>query len=157
MAANFNNYKDSAHTFQIGSSYHYPISEAGQWSSLLVDSNNVPTIQDLIQNGTPQQIKIGDKIWIQPGTKNTLYDNKNQPSISWFEGKDVFLPVVNVVLSETTHEFATVVGFIGFHVVRATGGSTKTIEGYFVSGFTAPNSGGSGPNYGAWTPPRLVL
>ena len=141
----------------MGSPYHYPNSLAGQWTSLLEDKNNVTYLRGLIQNGTPQQINVGDQIWIQPGTQNTLYDSKNQPSISWFEGKDVFLPVVNVVLSETTHEFATVVGFIGFHVVRATGGSTKTIEGYFVSGFTAPNSGGSGPNYGAWTPPRLVL
>ena len=141
----------------IGSAYHYPNSLAGQWTSLLEDRNNVTYLRGLIQNGTPQQINVGDQIWIQPGTQNTLYDNRNQPSISWFEGRDVLLPVVNAVLRDTTHAWAPVVGFVGFHIVSATGGSTKTISGYFVDGFTAPNTGGSGPNYGVWTPPHLVL
>jgi len=168
LADKYRNYKDPAHTFIIGSAYHYPNGMAGQWTSFLVDSNNVPTIRDLIQNGNPQQINVNtsgtcpggnpnsDCIYIQPGTKNTLYDNKSQPSISWFEGQDVLLPVVDAVLSDTTHDWAPVAGFIGFHVVKSTGGSTKNVEGYFVDGFTAPKSGGSGPNYGALTPIHLV-
>jgi len=156
LADKYREYKDLAHKFIIGSAYHYPNGMAGQWTSFLIDSNNVPTIRDLIENGNPQQVNVGDKIYIQPGTKNALYDNKNQPSISWFEGQDVLLPVVDAVLRDTTHDFTTVVGFVGFHVVKATGGSTKTIEGYFVDGFTAAKSGGAGPNYGALTPIHLV-
>lgn len=168
LADKYRNYKDPANTFVIGSAYHYPNGMAGQWTSFLVDSNNVPTIRDLIQNGNPQQINVNtsgtcpggnpnsDCIYIQPGTKNTLYDNKNQPSVGWFEGQDVLLPVVDAVLRDATHDWAPVAGFVGFHVVRSTGGSTKNIEGYFVDGFTASKSGGSGPNYGALTPIHLV-
>ena len=152
LANQYKNYKDPAHTFKIGSPYHYPNSLAGQWTSFLIDSNNVPTIRDLIQNGNPDRINIGDRIWIEPGTKTTLYS-----SVSALEGQNVLLAVVDVVISDTTHASAPVVGFIGFHIVKSTGGSSKTIEGYFVDGFTAPNSGGSGPNYfGAVTPPHLV-
>ena len=152
LADQYKNYKDPANTFLIGSPYHYPNSLAGQWTSLLIDSNNVPTIRDLIQNGTPTQVNVGDQIWIQPGTKTTLYSSVNSMA-----GQDVLLPVVDIVIQDTTHARATVVGFVGFHIVRATGGSSKTIEGYFVDGFTAPNSGGSGPIFfGALTPPSLV-
>jgi len=152
LADRYKNYKDPAHTFLIGSPYHYPNSLAGQWTSLLIDSNNVPTIRDLIQNGNPTQINVGDQIWIQPGTKTSLY-----ASVNSMAGQDVLLSVVDIVIQDTTHARATVVGFVGFHIVRATGGSSKTIEGYFVDGFTAPNSGGSGPiYYGALTPPTLV-
>src|SRR5262249_34379777 len=56
-------------SFRIGSAYHYGPSEAGQWTSFAVDSNNVPTIRDLIANGNPTALNIGDSIWIQPGTK----------------------------------------------------------------------------------------
>jgi hypothetical protein len=51
---------------------------------------------------------------------------------------------------------APVVGFVGFYIVSATGGSTKQITGYFVSDFTVQGSGGAGPNYGALTPLYLV-
>ncbi len=40
--------------FKITSSYHTGPCEAGQWTSLLVDANDVPTIRDLIANGNPE-------------------------------------------------------------------------------------------------------
>jgi len=171
FAERFRDYKDPAHKFIIGSPYHYPNGLAGQWTSLNEQydgSNNVPFIRDLIVNGNSQQINVNtsgtcpggnpnsDCIYIQPGTKNTLYANGNQPSISQFEGQDVLLPVVDAILRDTTHGWAPVSGFVGFHVTKATGGSIKTIEGHFVDGFTAPKSGGAGPNYGALTPIHLV-
>ena len=60
-------------TFRIGSAYHDPT--GGQWTSFLADANNVPTIRDLIDNGNPSELKIGDQIWIEPGTKTTLYSD----------------------------------------------------------------------------------
>ena len=51
--------------FRIGSDYHYPTSEAGQWTSFKVDSNNVPTIRDLIATGNPSPLNVGDNIWSQ--------------------------------------------------------------------------------------------
>ena len=64
-------------TFTVGSSYHYSGCEGGQWTSLNLDTNNVPDIRKLIDyasgaltNPSPAKFSIGDNIWIQPGDKN---------------------------------------------------------------------------------------
>ena len=132
--------------FRIGSDYHYPTSEAGQWTSFKVDSNNVPTIRDLIANGNPTPLSVGDDIWIQPGTKTTLYS-------SIPVGSDVLLPVVQNI---DTHAYVKVIAFIGFHITASVGGSGKYIEGYFLPDFYTSNTSGVGPNYGAFSPPKLV-
>jgi len=143
-----NSYKCGSGSFRIGSSYHYPTSEAGQWTSFDVDSNNVPTIRDLIANGNPTTLNIGDSIWIQPGTKTTLYSSVPVPA-------DVVLPVVNNL---DTHSFVPIVGFVCFHITDSVGGSGKYIEGCFNDSCYAGNTGGinPGPNYGAYAPPALV-
>jgi Flp pilus assembly protein TadG len=134
--------------FRIGSDYHYPTSEAGQWTSFDVDSNNVPFIRDLIANGNPTTLNIGDSIWIQPGTKTTLYSSVPVPA-------DVVLPVVNNI---DTHAWVPIVGFICFHITDSVGGSGKYIEGCFNDSCYGGNTGGinPGPNYGVYAPPALV-
>ena len=139
-------YNSPSTPFRIGSSYHYPTNEAGQWTSFEIDSNNVPTIRDLIANGNPTSLGIGDDIWIQPGTKNTLYS-------SIPVGTTVLLPVVQSI---STHAYVPIIGFIGFHITASVGGSGKYIEGYFVTGCYAGKTNGVGPNYGAFAPPTLV-
>jgi len=130
-------YNSPSKTIRIGSAYHYPTSQAGQWTSFNVDSNNVPTIRDLLATGNPTALSIGDDIWIQPGTKTTLYSSVPV-------GVDVVLPIVQNI---DTHSYVPIVGFIGFHITASVGGSGKYIEGYFT---TAPVYGGGpiGPNYG---------
>jgi hypothetical protein len=142
-------HNNSGNTVRIGSSYHYPNSMAGQWTSLTLDRNDVPTVRDLIANGNPTALKIGDNIWIEPGTKTSLY--KDVPV-----GKDVLLPVVNAVLSDTTHSEVPIYGFVGFHITASVGGSGKYIEGYFLPSFYSGLSGPAGPNYGAYAPSKLV-
>jgi Flp pilus assembly protein TadG len=141
-------YKCGTGTFRIGSSYHYPTSEAGQWTSFDVDSNNVPFIRDLIANGNPTTLDIGDSIWIQPGTKTTLYSSVPVPA-------DVVLPVVNNI---DTHAWVPIVGFICFHITNSVGGSGKYVEGCFNDSCYGANTGGinPGPNYGVYAPPALV-
>ena len=156
LADKYKEHKDLANKFKIGSAYHYPNSMAGQWTSFLTASNNVPTIRDLLESGNPGRISVGDQIYIQPGTKDSIYQAGPNPSICDFIGKDVLLPIVDAVLRDDTHDWAPVAGFIGFHIVSVEKAPEKTITGYFVDGFTAPKSGGSGPNYGALTPLRLV-
>lgn len=156
LADKYKNYKELANKFSIGSAYHYTNSMAGQWTTFLTASNNVPTIRDLLESGNHDRISVGDKIYIQPGTKDSIYQAGPNPSISDFIGKDVLLPVVDAVLRDDTHDWAPVVGFIGFHIVSVEKAPEKTITGYFVDGFTAPKSGGAGPNYGALTPIHLV-
>jgi Flp pilus assembly protein TadG len=146
QAASHNN---SSKTVRIGSAYHYPNSMAGQWTSLNLNTNNVPTIRDLIAYGNPTPLDIGDNIWIQPGTKTTLYSSVPI-------GKTVLLAVVNTVLSDVTHSAVPIYGFIGFHITDSVGGSQKYVEGYFVFDYYAGLTGPGGPNYGVYSPPRLV-
>jgi hypothetical protein len=134
---------------KIGSAYHYPNSMAGQWTSLNLDTNNVPTIRDLIDHGNPTPLSIGDNIWIEPGTKTTIYSSVPI-------GKTVLLAVVNSTLLDTTHSEVPIYGFIGFHITDSVGGSKKYVEGYFVFDYYAGLSGPVGPNYGAYSPPKLV-
>ena len=135
-------------TIKIGSDYHYPADDAGQWTSFDVDANDVTFIRDLIKNGNPNTVTNLDTIWIQPGTKNAIYNEVP------FE-IDVALPVV-LDADFDTHARVPVHGFIGFHITGSEKGSKPYVEGYFTSFLYIPQSGPVGPCYGAYTPPRLV-
>ena len=152
-----NRFRGTDTTVVIGSPYHYPNTLAGQWTSLNQNRNSVTYLRNLIENGNPTPVAVGDNIWIQPGVETTLYDNPNHPSIQRdYAGKDVILPVVDGVLLDNTHAWMELVGFIGFHVDYALGGSTKQIVGHFVPNIYTGRAGPAGPNYGVFVPPRLV-
>ena len=144
--------------FDITSSYHAGPCESGQWTSLSVDSNSTTTIRDIITNGNPTPIAIGDPIWIQPGTKTPPYtqiDNCSQAG-----DKSCEYVKVAVVNDITTHSNQPVVAFACLHVILAKGGSSKYIEVQMSADADkcqTVNSGGGGPNYGALVPPRLVM
>lgn len=157
LAEQYKNYKDPANPFIIGSAYHYPNGMAGQWTSFLQDYNDVTYVRGLIENGNPDPVGIGDKIYLQPGTEATLFDgNGNQPSVADFIGGVIYLPVVDAVLIDGVTQYVEVVGFVGVYVVSVKKAPQKMITGYFVDGTTVPKSGGSGPNYGGLTPIHLV-
>jgi len=147
----YEQYDDPDNLFTIGSPYMYPDTLAGQWTSFFLDANDVTSVRGLLENGNPTAVSIGDLIWIEPGVKDTLYDNKNQPSVqNLYAGQNVFLPIIDAVILKTTHSEVPVSGFIGFHITCAgTGcgeGNLKIIRGYFT---TAPSYGGPiGPHYG---------
>ena len=132
--------------FRITSSYHTGPCEAGQWTSFKLDRNDVPTIRDLIENGNPDPLAIGDLIWIEPGTKTALYADVPV-------GEDVLLPVV---MNIDTHAKNAIVGFGPFHITASVGGSGKYIQGHFVTNYKEPLATGGGPYYGAYIPPTLV-
>jgi Flp pilus assembly protein TadG len=117
--------RDPPTTFKIGSSYHDPV--GGQWTSFLVDNNDVPFIRDLIDNGNPSPIKVGDNIWIQPGTKDSLFAYVQAEHKI---GQTVLLPVVTTNFD--THSFTPILSFVSFYIKNAVGGSGKYIEGNFV-------------------------
>lgn len=129
-------------SFRIGSAYHDP--DGGQWTSFLTDANDVPTIRNLIDHGNPAEVKIGDQIWIQPGTETTLYSEAATRI-----GQTVLLPVVGNDFA--THDDTPILGFVPFHIEAAAGGSEKYIQGYFVPHYSAPGATGnaSAPNFGA--------
>ncbi len=118
----------------------------GQWTSFQTGNNNVPTVRGFIANGNPVRLTIGDSIWIEPGVKNTLFDELPQPA-------DVYLPVV---VDVTTKSNQPLVGFAAFHITSSVGKSQKEIKGHFNAGQILPFSTTGGPSYGAVSPPVLV-
>jgi len=158
----FDNYWDSAtgkpkndpatglpYEFQIGSSYQYSACGSGNWTSFTLGVNDVPTIRDLINNGNPITVNIGDNIWLQPGVKNTIYNSVTVPS-------DVLISVVTDV---TTKVFEPILAFAPFHITASVGGSGKYIQGHFTSNFNAAGTSpgaGTGTYYGAFSPPMLA-
>lgn len=142
--------------FKLTSSYQAGPCESGQWSSLLLDTNSVTTLRQLIDGGNAQSLSIGEGSWIQPGVQTTLYGDVNQCSeagnrkCAW-----VMVPVVDTV---STHTRAPVRGFACLHLLWAVGGNDKYIAAHMSADEDrCPSLGsGVGPNYGISTPPRLV-
>lgn len=135
--------------FQVGNGRLYGAScEAGQWTSFLVNANDVPTVRGLIASGNPSPLSIGDDIWIEPGVKTTIYSDVPV-------GVTIVIPVAAQI---DTHSYVPIVAFAAFHVDGSYGGSQKYIEGHFVGGYRIPvQSWGIGPQYGAYVAPRLAL
>lgn len=124
---------------------------SGQWTSFQTDADDVPFIRNLIANGNSTPISIGDSIWIQPGTKTTVFDSV--PT-----NVNVGVPVVDSV--GDTHSFQTVVAIAGFHITSVVKhGNKSVVTGNFVPPSTVPNlnpGNGTGTPYGAYTSPFLV-
>jgi Flp pilus assembly protein TadG len=122
--------------------------DAGQWTSFLINANNVPTISNLIANGNPSPLSIGDSIWIEPGAKDALY--ASVPT-----NVTVVMPVATQIDIKT---YVPIVAFAAFHIDNSVGGSGKYIQGHFVAGYTlTTGASGVGPTYGAYTAPRLAM
>ena len=138
---------------RIGSAYHYPSCDSGQWTSFQQNVNDVPAIQDLIDNGNPDPIGIGDNTWIQPGTKNVLFGDLFD---KYPAGSEVTVVVVDMPSGLNDHGAVPIVGFAGFQITDIKGGSDKYIQGHFIPALPASGSSGVGPSYGAYTPPRLA-
>lgn len=149
---------DPPPTIQITSPYGAGGTDCytGQWTSFLQDANDVPTIQELIDNGNPTQLGTGDSIWVQPGAKASLFNYVSD----WLPpgGKDVVLAIVEGGGSDfSTKGHLTVTGFATFHIDGAVGGSDKYIYGHFINYFTTPP--GTRPGGGVSntvTPPVMV-
>jgi Flp pilus assembly protein TadG len=141
--------QDPAPSFRIGSAYHDPT--GGQWTSFLSTANNVPAIQQLIDNGNPGPLQVGDQIYIAPGTKDSLFN-----AAATRIGDTVIMPVVSDDFA--THDQTPILGFVAFYIEDASAGSDKYIQGHFVSPYTVPGGIGTPgtPNYGALAgAPRL--
>jgi hypothetical protein len=115
---------DPPTSFRIGSTYHSE--DGGEWTSFLIDANNVPAIRDLIENGNPTPLKVGDNIYIQPGTKSVLYGD-----LSVDKGKIGLLPIVPDDFA--THDYASLLGFVAFYLEDCGGsGNSAYVQGHFV-------------------------
>jgi hypothetical protein len=144
--------------FIMVSDYHAGPCDSGQWTSLNQDENNVPYIRGLITNGNPELLGINDNIWIQPGTKTTLYSSVNDCSASG--NKSCEYVVISVVDNIATHAHNPIAAFACIHIDLAVGGSKKYIQAEMVAmgnpNCIFSNLSGVGPAYGVLQPPRLT-
>lgn len=138
---------------RIGSAYHYGTCASGQWTSFDQDVNSQSAIGDLIANGNPISLSIGDLTWIEPGTKTASYYDLDA-KYPTPPGANVTVVVVDSS-DLSTKGTAPITAFAGFHISDVQGGSGKYIQGHFIPSTVAPGSG-IGPFYGTYTPPRLA-
>ena len=139
---------------RIGSAYHYDACQSGQWTSFKLDVNSQSAVGDLIANGNPSPLGIGDPIWIEPGTKTASY-NDLSAKYPTPPGADVSVLVVDAT-DLTNKGTAAIVAFAGFRITDVQGGTSKYVQGHFIPNFITPGASGIGPFFGTYTPPRLA-
>lgn len=130
---------------------------SGQWTSFKLDSNNVPTIFDLMKNGNPDPLKIGDDIWIEPGSKATLFQTDKWP-ISL--PATVVMAVVDSELTDLkTKGERKITGFATFQIDGTVAtGPEKHVFGHFIALSDTYPTGISpgGPASNIVTAPQMV-
>lgn len=143
---------------RIGTSYLYGICESGQWTSFALDQNSASAIKNLIDNGNPTPLAIGDNTWIEPGVKASNYNDLDAqyPTTDSVPGANVTILVVDMAGGLNDKGQTPIVAFAGFHITDVQGGSDKYIQGHFIKGATTGGSSGIGPYYGTYTPARLA-
>jgi Flp pilus assembly protein TadG len=143
-----NNWNNPA-SFKMYSDYH--ADNGGQWTSLMDEENNVPFIRGLMDEGNPDTVSIGDKIYIQPGTKAALYGYADA-----FIGKTVLIPVVADDFQ--THNYTPVKGFVAFKIEDVNQGQ-KWIQGHFEKNYVAPatNTDPNAPFYGTYASSAKIV
>ena len=117
-----------------------------------------PTIIDILNNGNSTDLGVGANIWIQTGTKTTLYSDVNNCSSAG--NRKCEYANVPIVQEVSTHSFTPIVAYTCIRIVSAIGGSEKYITMQMSNDADkcqAKGSGGGGTNYGALVPPRLAL
>lgn len=128
----------------------------GQWTDLTPCpptkkcQAGASTVRNLITSGNVDPLSISNNIsFLDNGVSATLYD-----ALKPLIGTTVFLPVTSQVVPGSS---APIVAFAAFKItgVNKTG-TPKSVTGNFVGGAKIPNSGGTGPYYGAYVPPRLA-
>jgi Flp pilus assembly protein TadG len=118
---------DPPTSFRIGSTYH--AEDGGEWTSFTIDANNVPAIRNLINDGNPTPLTVGDDIYIQPGTESTLYSD-----LAVDIGKIGLLPIV--ADDFTTHNDTPLLAFVAFYLEDCGGsGNTAYVQGHFVRNY----------------------
>ncbi|MBF0586284.1 hypothetical protein INT08_02160 [Prosthecochloris sp. N3] len=134
--------------FEIGTIYPASGCFTGQWTTFAEQENSVPAIRQLIADGNPTHLSVGDDTWIEPGVKATLYDEVPI-------GIDVPILVVDNVVS---HSYQPIVAIAGFHISDAgKHGNKSYVKGHFIENYSFSSlDPGSGPLYGALSRPVLV-
>ena len=125
------------------------------WSTFKVDANSDAYTKQLINEGNPDPLYIGDSIHLQPGVRAVDYGPNEMGK---FINQTVVLPIVDPVTLVANTD-APILGFIAFHITGYSQGG-QYIEGYFDKEYviTNPQSGSRQTHEPLSTPnaPQLV-
>jgi hypothetical protein len=141
--------------FRLGPGYIYADSEldcsSGQWTSFAQNAVDTESLRNLIVNGNPDAITIGDEAWIEAAADALLYGDLAQQYLQ------TDIPLLVVESSDTNQPgWAPIVAIAGFHVTAVSIGD-RYIQGHFIRNLILPGATGAGPSYfGVYTPPRLA-
>lgn len=125
----------------------------GVWTTFFNVNAGTNVVKDLITTFNLEPLKIGDQIWIPSGITAVNYGLTQACSEAGNGSCGVVsVAVVQDLLQKTN---ATVVGFSCLKIKDANQGN-KTLTVQMTKNCVPPGSGGSGPDYGSRTPPRLV-
>jgi Flp pilus assembly protein TadG len=153
------NYWNAFDPLNPGQPFQFKLGDGTQaddtmWSTFKVDSNSDAYTKELILNGNPDPIYIGDSIYLQPGVRAVDYGPNEMGK---FINQTVVLPIVDpdTLVAKTS---APILGFIAFHITGYSQGG-QYIEGYFDKEYLITNPQGVGTSaYPKSTPspPKLV-
>lgn len=131
-----------------GQPYTFHISEGvqGGWTSFKLNTNDTNSVINLITNGNPVPIKVGDLIWMTNGMKTAIYSSV--PT-----NKDVIVPIV---AASVAGQLEAVVGFGAVHIDFGLGGSSKYVQLHFTTNVQLFQGTLGGPRFGVYMPPSLV-
>jgi hypothetical protein len=94
-------------------------------------------------------------IWVQPGTKNSLYADVTNIMTTNGPNFDYYLPVVKLD-SLDTHAWNPVLCYIPVRLLNSVGKNEKYIQAKFVKRGHVPWNSAGGPCYGSFGTPRMV-
>jgi len=129
--------------------------EDTMWSTFKVDSDSNAYTKELILNGNPTDIYIGDSVYLQPGVRAVDYGPNEMGK---FVNQTVVLPIVapETLVEKTS---APILDFIAFHITGYSQGG-QYIEGYFDKNYVIsnPQKGSGVPSnpYTTANSPQLV-
>ncbi|WP_233862519.1 TadG family pilus assembly protein [Paraburkholderia adhaesiva] len=146
--------------FRIGSSYQYSTCQSGQWTTFDSNDQSASFAKNLVTNGNTTTFSVNGSngTWIQSGEENSVYNTVHACSAAG-NGQCEWVTVVVVADPSATGSTQTVQAFACLHILDAQNGSNPYVEAQMsndMSHCETDNSGGVGPSYGAYTPPRLV-
>ncbi len=125
--------------FKIGEESKDPSINDTMWSTFKVDSDSDAYTKQLIQNGNPTPIYVGDSIYLQPGVRAVDYGPNE---MGQFINTTVVLPIVDpsTLVAKT---MAPTLGFIAFHITGYSQGG-QYVSGYFDKNYVITNPQGVG-------------
>jgi hypothetical protein len=155
-----NNYWNRFDPLNPGLPFQFKLGDGSQaddtmWSTFKEDDNSNAYTKELILNGNPAPLSIGDSIHLQPGARAVDYGPNEMGK---FINQTVVLPIVDPATLVANTE-APILGFIAFHITGYSQGG-KYIEGYFDKEYVITNPQGVGPPNptipSTPSPPKLV-